>query len=117
MVELKQHIPEFLLKHLTEIRGLCKIHKVKSLWAFGSVLGSSFSRDSDVDFLYEMDEQHIVEEESYFCFWGFYDTLHALLDRPIDMVWYKSIKNPYFKEEVKKTKVLIYEKDSQEAPV
>ncbi len=117
MVELKQHIPEFLLEHLTEIRRLCKTHKVKSLWAFGSVLGSSFSPDSDVDFLYEMDEQHIAEEESYFCFWGFYDTLQALLDRPIDMVWYKGIKNPYFKEEVEKTKVLIYEKDSQEVPV
>ena len=117
MKDLTPHIPKFLHTHLEEIRRLCKTHKVKSLWVFGSVLGSSFSPDSDVDFLYEMDERHIAEEESYFCFWGFYDALHALLNRPIDMVWYKGIKNPYFKEEVEENKLLIYEKDSQEVPV
>lgn len=116
-MNIKPHIPEFLQVRLEEIRALCRAHKVKSLWVFGSVLSSNFSPNSDVDFLYEMDELHISEEERYFCFWGFYDALQALLNRPIDMVWKKGIRNPYFKEEVEETKRLIYEKDSQEVPV
>ncbi|MEZ4827937.1 MAG: nucleotidyltransferase domain-containing protein [Bacteroidia bacterium] len=102
-------IPLFLRQHLPAIRALCVRHKVKQLWVFGSVLRGDFGADSDVDFLYEMDDANIAENESYECFWGFFDVLQKLLRREIDMVWYHGIKNPYFREEVDETKVLIYD--------
>ena len=96
---------------------LCIKHKVKQLWVFGSVLREDFSSTSDIDFLYEMDDANIVPDESYNCFWGFYDALIELFDRKIDMVWYYGIKNPYFKEEVDETKILIYDQRSEKVPI
>lgn len=106
-------LPDFLQQHLLAIQTLCKSHKVKQLWVFGSVLRPDFSATSDVDCLYEMDDQHIAEDEWYGAFWGFLDALEHLLQRKVDIIWYSGIKNPYFKEEVDETKVLIYE---QKAP-
>ena len=60
------------------------------------------------------DPPHISDEESYDCFWGFYDALIALLGRKIDIVWYHGIKNPYFKEEVDETKKILYDQERQE---
>jgi predicted nucleotidyltransferase len=33
-----------------DIARLCKIHRVKSLYVFGSVLKDNFNKDSDIDF-------------------------------------------------------------------
>ncbi|MEM6802434.1 MAG: nucleotidyltransferase domain-containing protein [Bacteroidota bacterium] len=109
----QNNIPPFLQVKLPEIFALCRKHKLKKLWVFGSVMSKNFRTDSDVDFLYEMDDTNIHESESYDCFWGFYDALQALLERPIDMVWYAGIKNPYFKEEVDENKCLIYDKEAE----
>lgn len=110
-------IPPFLQRKLPEILALCRKHKVKNLWVFGSVIIKDFKADSDLDFLYEMDDANIHESESYDCFWGFYDALQSLLQRPIDMVWYAGIKNPYFKEEVDENKRLIYDKETEKVSV
>ena len=108
-MNLETHkLPIILQEKLPTILALCQKHKVKELWVFGSILREDFSHTSDIDFLYEMDDERITDEESYDCFWGFYDALIALFDRKIDLVWYYGIKNPYFKEEVDGTKVLIY---------
>ena len=110
-------LPPILQENLQKIRQLCVKHKVKQLWVFGSVLRSDFSPSSDIDFLYEMDDDNIVDEESYDCFWGFYDALITLLNRNIDMVWYYGIRNPYFKEAVDETKFLIYDQRSEKVSV
>lgn len=113
-MDINSHtIPYKIQKHLPGILRLCLKHKLKRLWVFGSVLGPTYRADSDVDFLYVMDEKNIKDEESYDCFWGFYDALKKLLDREIDLVWYDGIKNPYFKEEVDETKILIYDQEAE----
>ena len=109
MTTFSNKLPAVLKHRYEKIFALCRKHKVRQLWVFGSVLREDFKADSDLDFLYNMDEENIKEEESYTCFWGFYDSLQKLLKRPIDLVWYDGIQNPYFKEEVDETKVLIYD--------
>ena len=103
-----------LIKENTDrIRHLCRQHHIHKLWVFGSVLTDTFSKESDVDFLYEMADQNLNDQEYYHAFWGFMDELRALLQREIDLIWYGGIRNPYFKEEVDETKVLIYDKESE----
>ena len=110
-------LPHFLHEKLGEITELCEKHKLRRLWVFGSVIRSDFDQDSDIDLLYEMDDANILPEESYQCFWGFYDSMRSLLDRPVDMVWYQGIRNPYFKAEVDETKLLIYDKRGEKVSV
>ncbi|MEM6628017.1 MAG: nucleotidyltransferase domain-containing protein [Bacteroidota bacterium] len=114
MTEVPQHIPEFLQVHLEEIQKLCRIHKVKSLWVFGSVLGASFSLDSDIDFLYEWDDKAISDEEYLDNLWTLLDALEELLGHKVDWVYYPTLENPYFKEEVEESKVLLYEQEAEE---
>ncbi|MEM7372437.1 MAG: nucleotidyltransferase domain-containing protein [Bacteroidota bacterium] len=117
MKERNKTFPPFIQSHLLDIRKLCQLHKVKNLWLFGSVLRKDFSLKSDIDFLYEMDDEQIKADEWYFSFWGFLDSLTKLLDRKIDLVWYKGIKNPYFKEEVDNSKVLLYDVKGEKIPL
>ena len=37
--------------HIKDILNLCKSHKVKSLYAFGSVLNDKFNVESDIDLI------------------------------------------------------------------
>ncbi len=47
---------------IPEIIDLCKKHKVKSLYLFGSATDEkNFNEKSDVDFLYEYDKKKIKE--------------------------------------------------------
>ena len=38
---------------IEQIAGFCRVHDVRRLWLFGSVLRDDFGADSDVDFLVE----------------------------------------------------------------
>ena len=42
---------EILIKYKQEICILCKQHKVKTLYVFGSVLTKKFNNKSDIDFI------------------------------------------------------------------
>ena len=86
---------------------LCEKHKVAKLYAFGSVLTSSFNEESDVDFLVEF---HIQDIDKYVTnFFTLKEELETLLNREVDLIEYRSISNPYFKEEIDETKSLMYE--------
>lgn len=89
------------------IKTLCKKHKVAKLYAFGSVLTSAFNEESDVDFLVEF---HIQDIDKYVTnFFTFKEQLETLFNREVDLIEYRSISNPYFKEEIDETKSLLYE--------
>jgi len=51
-------IEEFKLKQIQE---LCKTNKVKTLFAFGSVLRADFNENSDVDLVVDIDEKDPFE--------------------------------------------------------
>jgi predicted nucleotidyltransferase len=40
---------------ISEISALCKAHKVKYLYAFGSVLNEKFNEDSDIDLVVDFE--------------------------------------------------------------
>lgn len=89
-----------------EIITLCEKYKVKSLYAFGSVLTDYFNDESDIDLIVDFKKINIEEyADNYF---DFKFSLEDILHRPIDLLEEKAIKNPYFKQSIDSKKQLIY---------
>ena len=85
---------------------LCESHKVKYLYVFGSVLTNKFSDKSDVDLIVDFKDVELLEyADNYF---DFKFSLEAILNRQVDLLEDKAIKNPYFKQSIDKQKQLIY---------
>ncbi len=95
-----------LTAYKNEINALCANHKVKSLYAFGSVLTPQFSKRSDIDLIVDFDEIDVNNyADNYF---DFKFSLQEIFNRPVDLLEAQAIKNPYFKQVVNQTKQLVY---------
>ncbi len=92
--------------NLDKIIALCKKYKVAKLWVFGSILTPRFNDDSDVDFsvIFHYDEI----SDLFLTFFDFIDELQLLLGRKVDLIDETAIKNPIFRQELDRTKHLIY---------
>lgn len=93
-------------KYGSDIRKLCKDHRVKSLYAFGSALTDQFTQSSDVDLIVDFDSIDVAKyADNYF---NFKFSLEDILKRPIDLLEEKAIRNPYFKKAVSQKRKLVY---------
>lgn len=82
------------------------MNKVKTLFAFGSVLTEGFNSKSDIDLIVEIDEPDPLSySENYF---NLKFQLEKLFNRNIDLLEQKALKNKYLMEEINQTKVLVY---------
>ena len=96
----------FIEQQSRNILDLCKKYKVKTLYAFGSVLTDKFNDKSDVDLIVDFKRMPLkVYSDNYY---DFKFSLEDMLNRPVDLLEYKAIRNPYFLENVNKHKKLIY---------
>ena len=92
--------------HIADIKRLCLNHSVKQLYAFGSVLTNKFTNESDVDLVVDFDPIDIsLYADNYF---DFKFSLQKVLNRPIDLLEEKAIKNPYFRQNINQQRQLIY---------
>lgn len=89
-----------------EIQTLCQTHKVKTLYAFGSVNTTEFSQESDVDLLVDFKVDDPIEYSDHYFELKF--ELEKILNRHIDLLESKTMKNPFLKQSIDKTKVLVY---------
>lgn len=95
-----------LQKYQAAIAKLCKAHKVKSLYAFGSVLSDNFNAESDIDLIVDFANMDVEDyADNYF---DFKFSLQELFKRPIDLLEEKAIKNPYFRESANQKCQLVY---------
>lgn len=98
----------YLDQYMSELKDLCKQYNVRSLYSIGSVLTDRFSDESDIDLIVDIDSDNPIEyAENYF---NLKFALQDLFKRRIDLLESKAIKNPYFQENVDKSKRLIYAK-------
>jgi hypothetical protein len=97
-------------KNIDTIISLCKLHKVKELYIFGSVLTPKFSNSSDVDFLVQFDNIDILEYADNF--FDFKEKLEKLLGREIDLLENQAIRNPIFRKVLDRDKQLVYERET-----
>jgi uncharacterized protein len=93
---------------LDAIAALARKHGVIRLSLFGSGLSSDFDQHrSDLDFLVEFEPQSPSDHaDSYF---GLMEDLGELFGLPIDLVEPGPISNPYFREEIERTRRPLYE--------
>lgn len=95
-----------LARHIDQIRKLCKSNKVKTLFAFGSILSQDFKTESDIDLIVDIDAKDpLTYSDSYF---NLKFHLEQLFQRRIDLLEQNTIKNPYLIKQIDETKVLIY---------
>jgi predicted nucleotidyltransferase len=95
-----------ITQNIESIKALCKSHKVKSLYAFGSVLSDKFNDESDIDLIVNFSDVQLLDyADNYF---DLKFSLEDTLKRPIDLLEEKAIKNPYFKKAIQKNMQLIY---------
>lgn len=96
----------YLDSYKNQIFQLCKKHKVERLFAFGSVITNKFSAKSDIDLLVNIKlNDPLKYAENYF---DLKFQLEDLLNRKIDLLEEKAIKNPFLKESIDNSKLLIY---------
>lgn len=95
-----------LKRYTTDIAKLCENHKVRSLYAFGSVLTDSFNNESDIDLIVDFSNMEVEDyADNYF---DFKFSLQDILKRPIDLLEEKAIKNPYFRQSINQQRLLVY---------
>ena len=88
------------------IARLCRLHGVRSLAAFGSVLRSDFDPSrSDVDVLVEFEPQ---AAGSFSNFLGLKESLEALFGRSVDLVEQRAIRNRRLRYYIERSKAPVY---------
>jgi hypothetical protein len=96
----------FLDKYKNDINKLCVRNKVKTLYVFGSVLSDRFNEQSDIDLIVDIDSDDPFEyADNYF---NLKFALQDLIKRPVDLLENKAIKNPYIRQNIDKSKSLVY---------
>ena len=100
---MTKHVQVFDQVTQQKIDSLCKIYGVANLWLFGSYARGDQGKNSDYDFLYIMDHKNYALD-----LFNFADELEKLLGSDVDVVAYKYMK-PYFKEQVEKEMVSVYD--------
>ena len=94
-------------KELPKVIELFKKHKIKSAYAFGSVVTDRFNPASDVDLIVNLEEglDPVIAGGHL---WDLQDELRDLFNREIDLITERSLKNPYFIKELNETRLPIY---------
>ena len=98
---------KILSDNLEQIKALCTKYEVRSMYAFGSIVSKTFTKQSDIDLLISFKESLSLDQytDNYF---SIHHDLNTLLNKKIDLITEKSLKNPYFIESLNSSKLLIY---------
>lgn len=97
-----------LINNRDDFINLCKNHHVKQIYAFGSSVSGDFNPGkSDIDLLVEIDESDPIERgEKILSLW---DKLEVFFKRKVDLITNPNIRNPYLRQSIDESKVLIYD--------
>jgi len=95
-----------LKDHIEQIKEVCSTYHVKSLFAFGSVVSDKLKVGSDIDLIVDIDSKDPLDySDNYF---ALKFQLENILKRRVDLLEDKALKNPFLKEQIDNTKVLLY---------
>ncbi len=93
-------------QYTKELNELCRTHKVKNLYAFGSALTDNFNSLSDVDLIVSFQQLDLLDyADNYF---DFKFSLESIFQRKVDLLEETAIKNPQFLSAINQHKKLIY---------
>ena len=89
-----------------QVQELCKRYRVRTLYVFGSAARDAMTDESDIDLLVDFQDPVIPGYANRY--FGLLEGLEDLFARPIDLVVERAIRNPYFRESVEESRVLLY---------
>lgn len=97
---------DIIENNIEAVRDLCKKHKVDKLFVFGSVLTRRFKKGSDIDMIVGFHNVDLFDyADNYF---DLKNSMESLLNRKVDLLEDKAIKNPYLRQSIDSSKQLIY---------
>jgi uncharacterized protein len=90
-----------------DLARLCRQFRVRRLELFGSATRDDFdTATSDFDFLVEFEEMPPAEYgDAYF---GLLAAPETLLRRPVDLVVLSAVQNPYLRESIEQSRMVLY---------
>ena len=88
-----------------EVAELCRSLKISRLDVFGSATSHDFSEESDVDVLvrFERDGEGLFDR-----YFDLKEGLERIWGRPVDVVLEDSLRNPYFRASVERSRKTVY---------
>jgi len=88
-----------------KIAAFCREWKIKELSVFGSVLREDFHPDSDIDILvsFAQEEQWTIADLIEML-----DGLREIFGREVDLVEKETLRNPYRRYEILRTREVLY---------
>jgi len=96
-----------LTEKALELQEICRRWHVLRLSLFGSAARGSFDpATSDLDFLVQFSKLSPAQHAD--CYFSLQEDLERLFGRPVDLVEPEPIRNPYFRQAVEQSRVLIY---------
>jgi len=94
-------------QHRPQLLALCRKYDVRRLDLIGSAARDDFdAARSDLDFVVEFNNFTVANAADRYL--GLMVDLEDLFGRKIDLVSYRAIRNPYFKQVVDNTRVMLY---------
>jgi predicted nucleotidyltransferase len=91
-------------QHLPQIKQLMLFYGVEHAYLFGSAARNDMHSKSDVDFIIKFpdDMHYIAYADNYF---ALAEALETLLNKRVDLVTEKTLKNPYLLQSINKYKL------------
>lgn len=89
---------------IPKIKSLFIKYGVKRAFLFGSIAKGTNTKNSDVDFLYSFSED--LDYETYATnYFKLIEDLEKLLNKKVDLVAEKTLKNPYLIDSINESKI------------
>jgi uncharacterized protein len=91
--------------HLPEVSALCRQYGVRRLEPFGSA-ADDHEVIGDLDFLVEFEA---LDPATYAnAYFGLLEALERLFGRPVDLVMTSAVTNPYFLQDIRRNRTVVY---------
>jgi predicted nucleotidyltransferase len=99
-------MPPLIDDNLEEIGRLCRLHGVRKLEVFGSILRSDFDpQHSDIDVLVEFEPRRA---SSFANFLDLKEALERILGRPVDLIELHTVRNRRFRRHIEQSRTPVY---------
>ncbi|HEV8316870.1 MAG TPA: nucleotidyltransferase domain-containing protein [Vicinamibacterales bacterium] len=100
-------VTHVLERYRERLAALCRKYRVRRLDVFGSATRDDFDeRASEIDLLIEFEDLSFGDRADAYL--GFLTEAEALLQRRVDLVELRAVRNPYLREGIEASRELVY---------